>query len=304
MAALALTYDPGAMSRFNATLQLGMELELLDFMLVVREASAPLAALTKSVRESGGHVRYLHLAAKVERAHLHQPDALPAFACLACEEPRQRSSAVDAIITMLKGLRASEVETIVLHAGPLLGKSALGLRQKIEISADQAPLAADLLGEIRELHERLAGQALDALCRSLHEIELSLDGMAKLAICTPSSPLEWCMPGELEAVLDDGRKRGRGYWHRTCAAAQLGRLGVCAEDLWYGLFSAGLAGVSLADCIGLEGGQAPGLGDVDFKRVAKGIATSTPQVLEMAPDTSVTKLKFGCDVLREQGLMR
>jgi hypothetical protein len=81
----------------------------------------------------------------------------------------------------------------------------------------------------------------------------------------------------------------------------LQRLGVAKQEVWLTKFGTRLKGVYLADNLGAHGEQAPGLGDIDFTKLAPELAKSTIRVL-VTDDASGTKMRFGNDYLAKVGI--
>lgn len=156
----------------------------------------------------------------------------------------------------------------------------------------------DATDKIIRLDQSLVEQQLLHLCRGLHKVSKEL---APLRVCllTPGSPFGLLQPDAMQHVLSD--LKTVDYWHSTSNAALLRKLGGPPEQEWLERFSPRLRGVYLADMLGGHGEQPPGLGEIDFSKLAPELASSVVRVLVIDDDKG-TKLRFGTDYLTRVGI--
>jgi sugar phosphate isomerase/epimerase len=156
------------------------------------------------------------------------------------------------------------------------------------------------LEELTRMDESQAEAQLDTLLRGLHRIAKVL---APLEICLlpPESPFGLLQPARMQHVFDDLGGRNVGYWHCTSNVAILEKLGGPAELDWIQRFGTRLRGVYLEDMLGGHGEQAPGLGEIDFEKLAPELAQGTIRVMVVNDDKG-TKLRFGSEHLAKVGI--
>jgi hypothetical protein len=148
------------------------------------------------------------------------------------------------------------------------------------------------------LDRGLVEAQLANLCRGLHRISREV---APLPVClvTADSPYGLLQPDALQLVLDDLPKVF--YWHSTSNAALVHKLGGPKEETWVERFATRLKGVYLADMLGGHGEQPPGLGEIDFQKLAPELGRSTVRVL-VVDDDKGSKLRFGSEYLAKVGI--
>ncbi|MCK6439697.1 MAG: hypothetical protein L6Q71_05785, partial [Planctomycetes bacterium] len=213
---------------------------------------------------------------------------------------RVRSSSVALVTSVCQGLSRSGVATVVLDGGVVDAPGAIwpAIEASLEEGGDDT---AKLVKQALELRAALIDKALPALCRSIFELTKACEGL-RFGILTPLSPLGVCLPTEMEHLLSDAPPKAVGYWHSTSAARCLENLGVANEEQWLDRFGPRMFGVYLSDSVGAQGEQAPGLGEVNFKRIKPYLATNMARVLTIDDDASSSKLRFGADHLCEVGI--
>lgn len=148
------------------------------------------------------------------------------------------------------------------------------------------------------LDRALVESQLANLCRGLHRISREL---APLPVCllTSDSPYGLLQPDNLQLVFEDLPKVH--YWHSTASAALVHKLGGPKEHVWIERFGTRLKGVYLADMLGGHGEQPPGLGEIDFRKLAPELAQNTVRVL-VVDDDKGSKLRFGSEYLAKVGI--
>jgi len=300
MRGLAITIsspqDTSWQSRLKAAQLMGFD----DFVVWATAPDVPVASIIEAAANRGIKVRALRLS---EDGHAKPtPSDQPGFANLACPDGSTRQRSVALITTMLASFQRNSVRTLILDAGLVSWPGSRQLVVALRAAADDGPEAlAPLLATIAKERGGRVDAHLEALVRSLFEIERAADGLG-IALTTPDSPLGVCLPDQMELALTERPASRRHYWHLTCAARTLERLGVVNEDAWLERFGGRMNGVMLSDSIGGEGGQVPGLGEVDFKRIKPYLNPETAKVMTVGDDKSGFKLQFGKDHLSQVGI--
>lgn len=299
MRGLALRFDKSDDGSWLGRLKVAQQMGFEDFVACVAAPTVPVAKILETAAAAGSRIRALRFSEPFSGAV--NPDQ-PGFAKLASPDSSVRRRSLDTILETLRSLGRSSLRTLVIDAGLVAFPGGKQLATTIKAQAeDSREDLAKLLERASKERASRVGDHLEALVRSMFEIEQACEGL-RVAIVTPDSPLGVCLPDELDLALSERPKAQRAYWHETCAAKALERLGVVAQDVWLDRFGSKMVGVMLSDSIGGEGGQAPGLGEVDFKRVKPYLTTETARIMNVGDDRSGFKLQFGRDHLTEVGI--
>jgi hypothetical protein len=148
------------------------------------------------------------------------------------------------------------------------------------------------------LDKSLVEEQLVNFCRGLHRIAKELSPL-QVCLLPPDSPFGLLQPEPMQHVLSD--LKNVSFWHSTSNAALLRKLGGPPEQEWITRFSPRLRGVYLADMLGGHGEQPPGLGEIDFSKLAPELGSAVVRVLVIDDDKG-TKLRFGTDYLTKVGI--
>lgn len=294
MRGLALTLNRKNAGSFLERLAAAQAIEFDEFVLVAQDADAPARRALESAQANGARIRTIVLE---EGISTRQAPEQPGFAKLASTDRQVRVSSVEMVRGMLGKLGKLSLTGVVIEGGNIV---ADGAREAL-LALSSSVGDTDALGGITKLRERLVPDHLEALSRSIFEIARAAESLS-LAVVTPDSPLGVCLPSEMDGLLTDDPKRQRHYWHSTGSAQCLERMGVVPAEAWLERFGGKLVGVFLSDTIGGQGGQLPGLGEVDFKRVASYLRPGLPRVMAVGEDVSAMRLMFGRDHLQQMGI--
>lgn len=163
---------------------------------------------------------------------------------------------------------------------------------------DREEKRKDATDKVIRLDKALVEEQLVNLCRGLHRVAKEL---APLQVCLlpADSPLGLLQPEAMAHALSD--LKNVAYWHSTSSAALLRKHGGAPEHEWIERFGPRLKGVYLADMLGGHGEQPPGLGEIDFSKLAPELASTAVRVL-VIDDEKGTKLRFGTDYLAKVGI--
>lgn len=300
MRGLAITVSKDKNDNWQARLKAAQLLGFDDFVLCASSLDAPIAAVLDAAASHGIRIRALRLS---DSRHLgDDAKGRPGLSQLACPDQTVSSRSADAILSVLAGMQRSSLRTLILDAGRVSWPGSRALELSIKTAGDDGPEhLAPVLAKIQKERASRVDVHLEALIRSLFAIERGAEGLG-IALTTPNSPLGVCLPEQMEIALTERPASRRGYWHFTCAARELERIGVVPEDVWLEKFAGRMVGVMLSDSIGGEGGQAPGLGEVDFRRVKPYLRPETAKIMTVADDKSGFKLQFGRDHLSQVGI--
>jgi sugar phosphate isomerase/epimerase len=111
-------------------------------------------------------------------------------------------------------------------------------------------------------------------------------------------------PDELDILLDLASPDRIGFLYDVGHAQTLDRLGFYAHDEWLNRFGTRILGTHLHDVRGTTDHYAPGLGDVDFDRVAAYLPESAFRTCEFQNFNSPEQVRAGLEFLFERGCIK
>lgn len=109
------------------------------------------------------------------------------------------------------------------------------------------------------------------------------------------------LPDEMAILLDLSSEDWYGFQYDVGHAQTLSVLGMADHFEWLERFSDRMIGVHLHDVCGIIDHQVPGIGDVDFARIASYIPVQAQRTLEIGPQASLDQLLQGLKVLSASG---
>lgn len=268
------------------------------FDLCIQSHNLPLGRIVNSLREHKVSLATLRLVEPRNEALVLRK---PGYAKLGAKDPAIAQRSAEMVIETALAMADLRPEFLVLDGGYLnvsnLHDKQLQLDELLdcEESEDKRKDATD---KVIRLDQALVEEQLVNFCRGLHRVAKEL---APLHVCVlpPDSPFGLLQPDAMAHVLADLKQVS--FWHSTSSAALLRKLGGPPEHTWIERFGTRLRGVYLADMLGGHGEQPPGLGEIDFSKLAPELASGVVRVL-VIDDEKGTKLRFGTDYLTKVGL--
>jgi sugar phosphate isomerase/epimerase len=214
------------------------------------------------------------------------------------EENRRRG--VAAIRHSIDLAHALGVPVLVVHPGrvdldpsheaALLGLYRAGRKGQPDYVAARERFAAARAGQ--------AETNMRSVRRSLLELmEYAASRDVRLALENRYHYGEIPLPDELEDLLGLAGADRLGYWHDVGHAQVLENLGFGTHEEWLRRFSGRIAGVHLHDVVGIQDHLAPGLGEMDWNRVAAYLPPSALRTCEVQPFNSPDQVAAGLELL-------
>lgn len=225
----------------------------------------------------------------------------PGFSKTGAKDPAIAARSAEIVVEAALALAPLKPASLVLDGGYVnvsrLQDKQLALDELLDCE-DSEEKRRDATDKVIRQDKALVEQQLVNLCRGLHGAARQLAPL-QLCLLPADSPLGLLQPEAMAHVLAD--LKNVGYWHSTSNVALLRKLGGPPEHEWLERFGPRLHGVYLADMLGGHGEQPPGLGEIDFKKLAPELAGGTVRVLVIDDDKG-TKLRFGTEYLARVGI--
>jgi sugar phosphate isomerase/epimerase len=217
----------------------------------------------------------------------------------------KRREAVDMLRTTLHTAAEVGAHAVIVHSGRLDIDPDLEetLRHLYKAGLAESPAFAEARDRLDAAHRARIPVNLEIARRSLREL---LPDLERLGLCLgievrvhyyqlPSRP------EEATYLLEDADPALIGYWHDTGHAETLDRLGFAPHDAWLETLSSRLVGVHFSDIQGLKDHLAPGLGDLDFARLAPWLPPTIIRTCEVQHWIQPDEIIAGVDHLRATG---
>ncbi|HLB26418.1 MAG TPA: sugar phosphate isomerase/epimerase [Dehalococcoidia bacterium] len=149
-----------------------------------------------------------------------------------------------------------------------------------------------------------AGRNLPRARRSLAEIAEHAAGRG-VAIGLENRYHYHEFPGidEMHELLADYPPTVAGFWLDVGHAEVLDRLGLVPKERWLDELGARCIGSHVHDVDGLADHRAPGLGDVDWSYIARGLPADAPRVFEINQRTPEDAVAAAVPFLRERSVL-
>ncbi len=215
-----------------------------------------------------------------------------------------RQRAVDGVKNTIEEAYRLCSRHVVIHPGRIAGDHSLDDQLRVLYRSGQK--GTDQYEELRRqvMADRTdrSKPHLHALIKSLHEIVAFADGKG-LTLGLENRYHYYEMPifGELDTLLGEFKQEWVGWQFDIGHLQVLTELGLTLFDPWLERFGGRITGVHLHDVRGITDHQAPGKGEVDFKKIAAALPPYCYRTLEV--DRSLTDLEIaaGLTVLAESG---
>ena len=230
---------------------------------------------------------------------------------LAATDEAERSHAVRlACATIDHAVRAG-ARYVVVHLGGIEsgGRSEMFESEKrLRRLFDEGTRAGE---EVEALRRQAHTERREGAGRNLPQARRSLAEMAEhaagsgVAIGLENRFHYHEFPGvdEMHELLAGYPPDVAGFWLDVGHAEVMDRLGLVPKGRWLDELSARCIGAHVHDVDGLADHRAPGLGDVDWSYIARGLPAGVPRVFEINQMTPEDAVAASIPFLRERGVL-
>ncbi len=196
---------------------------------------------------------------------------------------------------------------VVIHAGHVHGDTGLEkkLRALLASGQQESPAFHEIQAQMIKFRSETAGPAFEAVRRSMLEL---LDYAAGKGVCLGVENryhyYECPSPDELDALLGLAGPDRLGFVYDVGHDQTLFRLGFYPQNAWLERFGTRIVGTHLHDVIGTTDHYAPGLGEVDFDRVAAYLPEKAFRTCEFQEFNTPEQLRSGLRFLADHGCIK
>jgi HAD superfamily hydrolase (TIGR01549 family) len=189
---------------------------------------------------------------------------------------------------------------VVVHPGSVAGDRSMEKDLRTLFYRGEADSARfrELRDRLIDRRSQLAAPRVEAALRSLSELlACAREEGIVLGLENRYHYLDIPTPDELERLLDSGGQVELGLVYDVGHAQTMERLGFFTHDEWLGRFAGRIVEVHLHDVKGIDDHLAPGLGEVDFDRIADRLPGDALRTCELRPQNTREQVVDGMNYL-------
>jgi len=220
------------------------------------------------------------------------------------ESRRQGVASIKRSIDLAQALGAG---IVVMHSGSIHadGSLEINLRALFETGQVHSQEYPEIKNRMADIRAARAGVYLDSVKKSLLEL-LEYAGRfgVRLGLENRYHYFDIPNPDEMGFLLGLAGPDQLGFVYDTGHAQALDRLGFYPHEDWLQRYSARMIGVHLHDVIGITDHYAPGLGEVDFDRLAAYLPADAFRTCEFQVVNTTEQVKAGLKFLAEHGCIK
>lgn len=215
-----------------------------------------------------------------------------------------RKRGVESVRRTIKLAHELGAPTVVIHCGNVTSDMELErkLRVLFESDARETDEYHKIKSRVVQLRTGLVMPRLQAIKVSLNElIEYADQFKVKLGLENRYHFMDIPSIDEMGELLNLADASRLGFIYDVGHAQALDRLGFYAHEDWLNRYSSRMFGAHLHDVIGVTDHYAPGLGEIDFKTIAKFLPENSFRTCELLPGNTLEQVSLGLNILVEQG---
>jgi HAD superfamily hydrolase (TIGR01549 family) len=197
--------------------------------------------------------------------------------------------------------------SVVVHPGTIMGDRWRDrrLRELYQRGLRESHEYRTLLSDLVAHRASLAAPHLDQVVKSLGEIiAFARESGVALGLENRYRYYDIPLADEMDTLLALCDEDWYGFQYDVGHAQVLDTLGLAPHDEWLQRFSRRMIGAHLHDVTGLTDHQAPGIGQVDFRKISAYLPETALITLEVGPQASLEQLARGLEFLAECGCVK
>lgn len=216
----------------------------------------------------------------------------------------RRIKGVDIVKTTIDTAYSLGAKTVVIHPGMIVTDRSRDrkLREMYRKGLKNTPEYETLKSEMIAHRSEVARPHFDQVLRSISEI-IEYARPSGLWIGLENRYRYYDIPiiEEMEELMNLCTESWFGFQYDSGHAQTLSALGICEHEEWLKRFGNRIIGTHLHDVQGIMDHQQPGVGDVDFKMIARYLPATAYRTLEVAPELTLDEIRQGMEVLADAG---
>jgi sugar phosphate isomerase/epimerase len=223
---------------------------------------------------------------------------------ISSNDKEARRHGVDIVKNSIRLASQLNAHTVVIHCGNVTREAGLEsqLRNLYKTGDTGFEPYQGLKAEICQTRANLATTRFEAVTESLHElIDFAKPLNVRLGLENRYHIMDIPDLDEMGELLSQAGPAELGFIYDVGHAEALERLGFFPHDEWLKRYETRMIGCHLHDVRGLKDHLAPGLGEIDFKWIAKFIPHEATRTMELQPGNTIAQVKNGINQLLAAG---
>jgi HAD superfamily hydrolase (TIGR01549 family) len=220
------------------------------------------------------------------------------------EDEHKRKQAVRMVKRSIFLARELGAGLVVVHPGNAGGDRSLEkeLRRLFNAGEVDSPRYRELRDHLVDHRSQVVGPRVEAAMRSLSELlACAHDEGILLGLENRYHYLDIPTPDEMQCLLSCASADELGVVYDVGHAQTMQRLGFFTHEDWLQRFADRIVEVHLHDVKGIDDHFAPGLGEVDFDRIAASLPGDTLRTCEVRPQNTPEQVVEGMNYLVRHG---
>jgi sugar phosphate isomerase/epimerase len=196
---------------------------------------------------------------------------------------------------------------VVIHCGTVPSKINYENKIRTLFRAGKTELEEylQIKSQLIDTRQELINPRLQAVKKSLYEL-LEHGSRLKIRLGLENRYHYMDIPSidEMDELLSLADSSQLGFIYDVGHAQALDRLGFYSHEGWLKRYSLRMFGTHLHDVIGVIDHYAPGLGDINFAKIAKYLPKDAFRTFELLPGNTLAQVKEGIKVLVQAGCIK
>jgi sugar phosphate isomerase/epimerase len=218
--------------------------------------------------------------------------------------PEDRRKGIDVVMKSIDLAHQLGAPVVVLHCGmiPFNQNHENTLRNLFRSGKTNSEEYRQIKTEFERARQAASPPSLQAVHMSLDELLEYADRVnIKLGLENRYHYMDIPSLEEMEELLRLADSTRLGFIYDVGHAQALDRLGFYPHDEWLRRYSGRMIGCHLHDVIGLTDHYAPGVGEIDFKHIAKFLPQGAFRTFEMLPGNTLAQVRESIQNLAQLG---
>src|SRR4030042_5431138 len=226
---------------------------------------------------------------------------------ISSSDEASRTRGVETVMRSIKLAHELGAPTVVIHCGivPTNMNYESKLRVLFEKNQDKSEEYLTIKSLLVQLRTELDGPRLIAVKKSINELlEVADKFKVRLGLENRYHYLDIPSIDEMDELLSLADSIQLGFIYDVGHAQALDRLGFYSHEDWLKRYSSRMFGSHLHDVIGVTDHYAPGLGEINFTRIASFLPENSFRTFELLPGNTLAQIKNGIKFLVEAGCIK
>jgi sugar phosphate isomerase/epimerase len=215
-----------------------------------------------------------------------------------------RKLGIDAVKKSIDLAHELGAPIVVIHCGTI--PSDIDYEKKLRTLFKVGKIGSEeylqIKSQLIDHRRKLIDPRLQAVKKSLHELlEYANRINVRLGLENRYHYMDIPSIDEMNELLSLANSSQLGFIYDVGHAQALDRLGFYSHEDWLKRYSSRMFGAHLHDVIGLTDHYAPGLGEIDFSKIAQYLPEDSFRTFELLPGNTLAQVKDGVKFLVEAG---